>query len=149
MKRAILLAALLLFFVLFLAWKASAQDHGAGHAMHAMYDAATIESVQGTIAEIDSIASPMGHTGIHLKLQTAKTPLEVHLGPSWFLDRQEPHLQVGDAIVVTGSLVTINDQPALLARDVRRGEDTLVLRDADGRPVWRGWRRTGVKPIDG
>ena len=149
MKRAILLAALLLFFVLLLASKAHAQQHHRhGKHMHSPYDTASVETVHGTVARIDSIASPRGHTGIHLMLETGDKTLEVHLGPSWFLANQDQHLQIGDELEVTGSRVTMHDDPALLARTVRRGEHTLVLRDEDGFPVWRGWRRGGMKSSD-
>ena len=39
---------------------------------------------------------------------------------------------------VTGSKVTLNNQPALIAREVKVNGTTLKLRDDQGLPVWRG-----------
>ena len=32
-------------------------------------------------------------------------------------------------------------QPGYLASEVKKGEAVLILRDANGVPVWAGWRR--------
>lgn len=108
-----------------------------GHTDHA-YDPNTIDTITGTIERIDRI--PMEtHQGLHVVLADDTTV--VHLGPDWFFERQEPMLQPGDEIEVTGSRVTAMGQPALIAAKVVRGDDTLVLRDEAGHPVWKGWRK--------
>jgi len=42
----------------------------------------------------------------------------------------------GDEIGLTGSRVKQGEGEWILAREVVRGADTLVLRDAKGNPVW-------------
>jgi hypothetical protein len=42
----------------------------------------------------------------------------------------------GDAISVTGSKVKQEGGYLMLAREVVKGQDTLVLRDDKGSPVW-------------
>jgi hypothetical protein len=42
----------------------------------------------------------------------------------------------GDEIEVRGSRVRVEAADALLAREVIRGADTFLFRDASGKPVW-------------
>ena len=46
----------------------------------------------------------------------------------------------GDEIAFTGSKVKQGEADMVLAREVVKGTDTLVLRDAKGVPVWN-WRK--------
>jgi hypothetical protein len=46
----------------------------------------------------------------------------------------------GDDISLTGSKVKQGEAELVLAREVVRGNDTVVLRDDKGNPVW-SWRR--------
>jgi DNA/RNA endonuclease YhcR with UshA esterase domain len=69
-------------------------------------------------------------------LKDGGKPIEVFAGPTVFLQRQAFPLAKGDAIEVTGSRVTFNGTPALLARQIKKGDTILILRDENGRPVW-------------
>ncbi len=97
------------------------------------FDPAKIETVEGTIEKVVGGQRP---GGVHLLLKTAKETVEVALGPSWFIDNQEAKLQAGDTVSVRGSRTAA----ALIAIDVKRGGETLTLRDEDGTPVWAAWR---------
>ena len=68
----------------------------------------------------------------------------MHLGPSWYLDEKKFAVKAGDTVSVTGSKVTLNNQPALIAREVRVNSTTLKLRDDQGLPVWRGQARVAA-----
>ena len=116
---------------------------GMGGSYQRLYNLKTVETISGEVVAIESVM-PMGGMsgGVHLQVRTPKNELmSVHLGPSWYLDRQDVSLQVKDKIQVKGSKVTIADKPALIAAEVKKGAQTLVLRDADGFPVWSGWRK--------
>ena len=81
--------------------------------------------------------------GIHLELKTEGEPnVDVHLGPAWFIENQDTKILAGDRIQVKGSRTKIEGKPVLIASELRKNEDVLTLRDADGRPVWAGWRRS-------
>jgi hypothetical protein len=69
--------------------------------------------------------------------------LPVHLGPSFFVDQQGLKLAKGDRIAVKGSRITLDGAPALIAQEITRGNETMVLRDASGSPVWSGGRGRG------
>ena len=50
-------------------------------------------------------------------------------------------VQPKDRVSIKGSRVTFDGKPAIIAADVKKGDNVLKLRDANGRPVWAGWRR--------
>lgn len=104
------------------------------------YDPATVQTVAGEVAEVRRLDGPRGG-GVHLTLTTAAGPLDVHLGPAWFVDQQALRPAKGDRVEVTGSRVTIDGQPALIARLVKRGDAALTLRDEAGVPAWAGGPR--------
>jgi hypothetical protein len=74
-------------------------------------------------------------------LKTDKETLEVHLGPTAFLEKEKFTFAKGDQIDVTGSKVKIGATDALLAREVKKGDKTLTLRNAQGIPAWSSGRR--------
>lgn len=47
----------------------------------------------------------------------------------------------GDKVEVTGSRITFQDKPAIIAAEVKKGDEILKLRDGNGFPAWAGWRR--------
>jgi hypothetical protein len=44
-------------------------------------------------------------------------------------------------VEIKGSQVTVSGKPAIIAGEVKKGDETLKLRDESGVPVWSGWRR--------
>lgn len=109
-----------------------------------MYDTNTVETVSGRVMKVEKMAPLRGMaSGVHLLVDTGRETLPVHLGPGWFLERQEAEFRPNDEIQVTGSRVTINGRPALIASQVRRDDEVLALRDAAGNPAWAGWRSAG------
>lgn len=109
-----------------------------------MYDPNTVETVTGTVASVDEFTPMRGMSkGIHLTLATGKERLPVHLGPAWYIDRQALKIAANDKVEVTGSRITFDGKPTLLAAQVKKGDQVLKLRNANGTPVWSGWRRRG------
>lgn len=140
MKSFLALAAAAAVLMLALPGQSLAQ-RATGAAYGGRYDPHTVWTVSGEVISVDKIHyGQRGSYGVHLLLKTTKGELSVHLGPSWFLDRQALKLAPRDVIEVTGSPVTYDDKPALLAAQVRKGSETLRLRTADGLPLWRGSR---------
>lgn len=107
------------------------------------YDPQTVETVSGEVVSIDKVAyGRRGYSGVHLLLKTDKGEISVHLGPSWYLDRQSLKVAPHDLIQVTGSRVTYDGKPALIAAEVKKGNESLRLRTAEGLPLWR---RSGMR----
>ena len=106
-----------------------------------LYDPKTVETIKGEVTNVESTAPMKGMSaGVHLTVKTDKGDAAVQLGPAWYLDNQEVQLAKGDRVEVRGSRVSLDGQKVIIAADVKRGNDTLVLRDARGLPMWRGWR---------
>jgi len=57
--------------------------------------------------------------GIHLIVATDPQTLSVHLGPAWWLERQDVQLAVGDEVGVEGSRIQFEGRPALVSADCR------------------------------
>ncbi|HEX7078226.1 MAG TPA: DNA-binding protein [Candidatus Eisenbacteria bacterium] len=106
------------------------------------WNSEAVETVAGDVVRIDRIRPLRGmEPGVALFLATPRARLVVHLGPAWYLDRQELRIGKGDHLVIRGSLVAIDGQLTLIAERVARGRDALALRDGDGMPAWDALRR--------
>ncbi|HEX6212285.1 MAG TPA: DNA-binding protein [Methylomirabilota bacterium] len=117
---------------------------GPGSPYGRMYDAKTVETVKGEVVKVDRITPVRGMSaGVHVVLKTDTGDVSVHLGPEWYLEHQDVKIEPKDAVEVTGSRVTVQGQPALIAAEVKKGDQVLKLRDDSGVPVWAGWRRRG------
>lgn len=113
-----------------------------GGAYNRMYDPKTVETVSGEVVSVNR--TPFGRrgaVGVHLTLKTDKETIPVHLGPARYVDQQGITLAAKDKITVTGSRITFQGQPAIIAREVKKGGQVLTLRDAAGVPAWAGQRR--------
>jgi hypothetical protein len=84
--------------------------------------------------------------GVHLLVKAGADTLSVHLGPAWYLGEQPLKLAAGNVIDIRGSRITVGGSPALIAAEVRRGDNALVLRDSNGLPKWSG-RYSGRMPM--
>jgi len=122
-------------------WRGSG-GWGAGGSYSRIYDAKTIETVAGEVVSVCRFtpSRAMGY-GIHLVLKSDKETVSVHLGPAWFVENQDTKIEPKDKIEVKGSRVAFEGKPALIAAEVRKGDEVLKLRDETGIPLWSGWRR--------
>jgi hypothetical protein len=66
--------------------------------------------------------------------------MDVHIGPSDYLAEKRFVIKKGDDVEIKGSLARIEGKDAVIAREVTKGSDKLVLRDANGIPRWPGFR---------
>ncbi len=122
----------------------SGQGRGgrAGKAYNRMFNPQTVETLSGDVVRLDkSTPGKRLDYGVHITLKTAKETIPVHLGPSWYLEKQGLTLASGDKVEVTGSRITYQGQPAIIAAEVKKGGQVLKLRDAAGVPAWAGQGR--------
>jgi len=115
---------------------------GAGLPYAKLYKPATLRTLRGEVLWIKKLVPAEGMAdGLHLFLKTRDEAISVHLGPLWFLERQDFSLAAGDVVEVVGSRVTYEGTPALIAAEVNKGDNVLRLREAGGFPLWSAWRR--------
>jgi hypothetical protein len=112
-----------------------------------MYDPKTVETLKGEVTAVELFTPMSGmHSGVHLQLKTAKETINVHLGPSWYIENQDTKIEAQDKIEVKGSRVMIEGKPAIIAAEIKKGSEVLKLRDETGAPYWAGWRRHAANP---
>jgi len=105
------------------------------------YDPSTETTVKGTVEEVKQVSGQHGWNGTHLMLRTEAGQMDVHAGPSSYIAAQGFSFAKGDQIEVLGSKVKLGGSEALIAREIKQGDKTLVLRNAQGIPQWSGGRR--------
>jgi hypothetical protein len=122
-------------------WRGSG-GWGPGDPYNRMYDSKAVETISGEVTSIDSITPNRGMAaGIHMNVKTDKETISVHLGPSWYLENQDVKIEPKDKVEVKGARTTFAGKPAIIAAEVKKGDEVLKLRDDTGFPVWAGWRR--------
>lgn len=122
-------------------WKGSG-GWGMGMQYDRMYNTKTVETIPGVVVSVDKITPMKGMShGVHMILKTNKETLAIHLGPSWYIENQDIKIVPKDKVEVKGSRITFEGKPAIIAAEVKKGNEILKLRDEKGFPVWSGWRR--------
>jgi hypothetical protein len=100
------------------------------------YDAHTETKMKGTVEEVKLPPKGSEKEVAHLLVKSGTDTADVYLGPKFFLDDLGVSFSKGDEIALTGSKVKQGEADLILAREVVKGTDTLVLRDEKGNPVW-------------
>ena len=122
-------------------WRGSG-GWGPGSPYNKMYDPKTVETITGEVVSVSPITPSKGMgAGVHMTVNTGKETVSVHLGPSWYLENQDVKIEPKDKVEVKGSKITFGGKPAIIAMEVKKGDEVLKLRDDAGFPVWAGWRR--------
>ena len=110
------------------------------------YNPSTETRLSGQVTAVENVAPTaraggraMG--GLHLTLKTTTESIVVHVGPAAFSKEKNFVVAVGDDLEVLGSRVQLGDESVLIAREIKKGDRTWMLRDASGRPLWSGGRR--------
>jgi hypothetical protein len=116
-------------------------DRGPATRPGRVYDPKSVETIRGEVVRVEKIPwrKGKGH-GVHLIVRTDKETIPVHLGPAWYVDAQPLEVEAKDQVEVRGSRVTVQGQPAIIAAEITKGEQSLKLRDEAGVPLWRGRR---------
>jgi len=104
------------------------------------YDVATEMKLKGTIADLKVPEKANSKEIEHLTIKNGTDTLDLYLCPKSFIDDMGVSFAKGDEIAFVGSKVKEGEADMILAREVTKGADTLVLRDAKGNPVWN-WKK--------
>jgi hypothetical protein len=107
-----------------------------------MYDPDTVTTLRGAVTAVTVVPARGGRSGgTHVMLEADGQVMDVHAGPTWFLEREGLALSKGDTIEVVGSVVEEGGTPFLIAREIKKGTQQVKLRDEQGMPAWAGARR--------
>jgi hypothetical protein len=111
-----------------------------------MYDVKTETTITGTVESVENITGAGGRGrrgmgGTHLVVKSENDTVEVHVGPAAYLAEKGITLAKGDTLEILGSRVKVDNETVLIARQIKKGDNTWTLRDASGRPAWSGRER--------
>ncbi|MDD2902388.1 MAG: hypothetical protein PHU44_08120 [Syntrophales bacterium] len=111
-----------------------------------VYDPANIVIVSGTVTEVRRIAplEPNERAIVVLVVKTPQRVFRVLMGPAAYVDRQPVKIVAGDQVEVNGFRVTTRRMTRIIAIQVRKGNQVLRLRDANGHALWRGMKKPGI-----
>ena len=112
------------------------QGRGMGQQLSRNYDPQSVVSVKGTVNKIEQYQYGQGrYYGIHVLLDTQEEVLSVHLGPAWFIEN-EMKIELNDVLEIKGSKIVYNDTLTVIAAQIKKGDQRLLLRNEIGIPVW-------------
>lgn len=116
----------------------SAEGWGPGGSYGRLYNPQSVVTLSGEVVAVTSFRPVKGATaGTRLVLSAGTERIAVHLGPAWYLERQDVKIAVGDRIEVRGSRITFQGQSAIIAAVVTKGTQRLELRNPEtGIPLW-------------
>jgi len=117
-------------------WAQQLADRPRQPAMRTLaYDATQETVVEGTVLSYtaESATPPIG---AHFLLQTAAGAIDVHLGAAGFLQANNFSLATGDSVKVVGVNSDTRQGAVFLVRVIQKGGQSLVLRTANGAPLF-------------
>ena len=132
-RKVIFLACLSFYGATLLAQKS--QDTGPPK-----YNLQTEMKMNATVEEVKLPPKGSEKEVAHLLIKEGTEAVDVYLCPKSFLDDMGMSFSKGDEIALTGSKVKQDGADLILAREVVKGTDTLLLRDDKGRPIWNAHR---------
>jgi len=107
------------------------------------FNTSKMETINGRVTNVDRFTPMSGMSeGIMLRVKDNNQTIDCHLGPAWFIERQQGQFKDGDEVRVNGSRVEVDGKPCIMACEVRRGDHLMILRDREGLPQWDAWRYT-------
>ena len=140
MKKIGLLCGIISLFVLALSVWAQSGSGGDAPRLHygKMWDARTVETLKGQVVSVEKYVPGRGGTvyGLRLTMKTDSETISVILGPAWYIEAQHFKFEPRDALEVKGSRMSVQGQPTMIAGEVKKGDQSLKLRNETGSPLW-------------
>lgn len=140
-----------------LIWPPAAQSQGRGQGFrpcpYTPYVCPVTEvckpmTITGKVSQVltETLQDKM-HPGMAILVDSKeKGRVRIHLGPVWYLERQEFNLEPGQEVTVQGVCLEVKGQTRLIAAQVTVGDSVLLLRDQQGQPMWEAWRKRSPRP---
>jgi hypothetical protein len=98
------------------------------------YDVKAVVTIKGIVEDLHESKTRGDHPGLHLIVKTETETIEVHACPVRFMSELEFTIEKGDTITVEGSRPEAGG--IIVAREITKGQTSLILRDKTGAPVW-------------
>lgn len=108
-----------------------------GKPAKAKFDPATVVTVSGRVLGEQRVDHGKGKKAVRLVILVGEEQVSVQLGPDSYVDGQKTRFVKGDEVSVKGSKFVYANKYGLIAQAVTRGAETVVFRDARGKPAWK------------
>ena len=105
------------------------------------YDLQAEMKTKGVIDEVNLLSVGTRKDFTELIIKNGDDKIHIYVCPKPFEEEMGISFSKGDQIAVTGSKVKHDAADVILARELVKGQDKLLFRDAKGAPVWDA--RTG------
>lgn len=110
---------------------------GGGVPYSGLFDARTVETIRGEVVSVGKEPSARRmESAVYLVLKTGEETLPVHVGLEPYVEEQSTKIEPGDRIEVRGSRVDVDGEPSIVAAEIKKGSETLKLRDENGVAAW-------------
>jgi len=112
-----------------------------GSSYNKLYDAGETDYFRATVVKVTEVVPMPGmSSGVALMVKEApdEEPIEVHVCPTWYIDKGGVGLKRGDRVKIRGVWAEINGKDVFLAAKIKKG-DYFVLKvrlTKDGKPFW-------------
>ena len=126
---------------------ASDKAWGAGGQYTKSFNPSTVKTIKGTVQSVGTFM-PEGATagvpgGLRLRVKTSDGNLmTVYAGPRSYAEQKNFFVAPGDEISITGSESKIGSRSVIVASELKKGDQTLQLRDQSGKPLWTTGQET-------
>ena len=102
------------------------------------YDPKTEITLKARVIDVAQVAGKRGCNGTHLSVTSDSGTLDVVLGPSRYIEKQQFLFRQGDEIEIVGSKLMLQGAKVIIARQIVKDGKSLVLRSSEGIPNWSG-----------
>lgn len=103
------------------------------------YDLKAETKLNGTLEEVKLFEFATRKDFVELIVKSGDGKVVVYVCPKAFQDELGITFSKGDAISITGAKAKQEESDVILARELVKGQDTILFRDDKGNPVWN-WR---------
>ena len=117
------------------------QDVAKNNSAATKYDLKAETKLSGTLEEVKLFDFAARKDFVELVVKSGDIKIVVYVCPKPFQDEMGIIFTKGDAISITGAKLKQQESEVILARQLVKGQDTLLFRDDKGNPVWDS--RTG------
>lgn len=117
-----------------------AQKNNSDDTVLPKYDSHTETKAKGVVDEVKELPLANKREITELTVKSGNDTFRVFVSPKSFQDEMGVNFSKGDEISLTGSKVKLEDADVILGKEVVKGNDTLLLRDDKGNPVWT-WKK--------
>jgi hypothetical protein len=109
------------------------------------YDPSTEITIRDVVLGKHYVKLDDDHTGVVVRLQPGGNFIDVLVGTTQFLFKDDVDIEIAMPLMVTGSRIMVNGKPMLLAKTLFLRNREIRLRDDDNYPLWREHKETPPK----